>query len=229
MKGSVRGGHNYNIVGASGLVDEVIENRKYYPFVISTLQRNGLEMQDVTPNKTNTKGEDLAYGVNKANANNSNFFLSCHLNSSDGQGKGAEVIYASQEGKKLAECIVNELAGLGFKNRGAKQDTRGLYELKNTKMIAVIVEPFFLDNAEDVNLYKRLGPQVIGEAIANGVLKYYGKSQVKSKPLDNYCLKFQQFYNAATKTGDPLKEDGVFGDKTNKAYETLGKLIRGEY
>lgn len=227
IKGSVRGGHNFNIVGASGLVDEVTEDRKYYPFVISSLLRNGFDMQDVTPNKTNTKSEDLAFGVNKANINGSNFFISCHVNS--GGGKGCEVIYLSTEGKKLAECIVNELASLGFKNRGAKADDRGLYELNHTNMTAVIVEPFFCDNAEDVALYKRLGPQAIGDAIANGVLKYYGKAPVKTKTGVNYCLEFQRWFNSTTKTKAPLKEDGVYGDNTNKAYETLGKLIRGEY
>lgn len=234
MNGSVRGGHNYGVTGASGLVDEVKENRKYYPLVITGLQRNGFNMQDVTPYKTNTKSEDLSYGVNKANANNSDFFISCHLNSSDGNGKGCEVIYypGSSKGKKLAEYIVNELASLGFKNRGAKADTRGLYELNHTKMTAVIVEPFFCDNAEDVALYKRVGAEGIANAIVNGVLKYYGKQPSKqqfSNVQTYYTLEFQRFYNKVTKTKAPIKEDGIFGPDTDKSYNTLGKLIRGEY
>lgn len=57
------------------------------------------------------------------------------------------------------------------------------------------------------------------------------KQAILNKPQTkvNYCMEFQKFYNATTKTKAPLKENGVFGDSTNKAYETLGKLIRGEY
>lgn len=233
MKGSIRGGHNYGVPGASGIVDEVTEDRKYYPLVVTGLQRNCFEIEDVTPNRTNTKGKDLSYGVSKANANNSDFLISCHVNSFDGEAKGCEVIYypGSKKGKKLAECIVNELSALGFKNRGAKEDTRGLYELSHTKMTAVIVEPFFCDNAEDVAIYKRVGAEGIANAIVNGVLKYYGKTPVKETKTYavNYCLEFQKFYNKVTKTKAPLKEDGIYGPATEKAYTVIEKLMRGEY
>lgn len=39
---------------------------------------------------------------------------------------------------------------------------------------------------------------------------------------------FQKFYNNITQTSAPLTLDG-YGPKTQKAYETLGKLIKGEY
>ncbi len=236
IRGTIRGGHNYGVPGASGIVDEVIDDRKYYPLIVNKLAREGFQMQDVTPVRTNTTGEDLAFGVDKANTFGSDFFISCHLNASDGSGNGCEVVYhpSSTKGKKLAECIVEELSNLGFKNRGAKADVRGLYELNHTNMTAVIVEPFFCDNEEDVAIYKRVGSEGVANAIVKGVLKYYDKTPADTnKPIKtysvNYCLEFQKFYNKATKTKAPLKEDGIWGQTTEKAYNTLGKLIRGEY
>ncbi|MCD3321823.1 N-acetylmuramoyl-L-alanine amidase [Clostridium botulinum D/C] len=182
IKGSVRGGHNYGVTGASGIVNEVTEDRKYYPLVIKELQDNGFSMQDVTPSRTSTVSQDLAYGVNLANSNGSNFFMSCHLNCYNGSAKGCEVVYSSSSGKRLAECIVSELAKLGFHNRGAKQDTRGLYELRHTKMTAVIIEPFFCDNAEDIAIYRKVGVKGIADAIVRGVCAYYGKSTYSEPP-----------------------------------------------
>lgn len=186
IKGSIRGGHNYGVTGASGIVNEVTEDRKYYPLVIKGLMENGFDIQDVTPTRTPTIRQDLAHGVNLANSNGSSFFMSCHLNSFNGSAKGCEVVYSSSSGKRLAECIVNELAKLGFDNRGAKQDVRGLYELRHTKMTAVIIEPFFCDNAEDVAIYRRIGAKGIADAIVKGVCTYYGKSTHSEPPKPKF-------------------------------------------
>lgn len=232
MKGSIRGGHNYGVPGASGIIDEVKEDRKYYPFVISNLVREGFNIKDVTPNRTSTTGQDLSYGVSKCNDFGSDFFISCHLNSYNGSARGCEVLYhkSSSSGKKLAECIVAELAKLGFPNRGAKADTRGLYELRHTKCTAVIVEPFFLDNLQDVEIYRRVGAQGIANAISNGVLKYYGKnptynSNKKNTYSVNYCKEFQKFYNTVTQTRAPLIKDGIFGLRTESAFNTIKSLV----
>ncbi|MGN0027822.1 MAG: N-acetylmuramoyl-L-alanine amidase, partial [Clostridium sp.] len=56
----------------------------------------------------------------------------------------------------------------GFKNRGVKESA-DLYELRATKMASIIVEVCFVEATEDVALYKRLGADTIGKAIAYAI------------------------------------------------------------
>lgn len=69
---------------------------------------------------------------------------------------GTEVLYwhTSRLGKLAAEMFVGEMAEmLGLKNRGAKErkrNTRGWMFLQGTKCPAVILEPFFIDNSDDL-------------------------------------------------------------------------------
>jgi N-acetylmuramoyl-L-alanine amidase len=51
------------------------------------------------------------------------------------------------------------------------------------------------------------------------------KGSIITKKVD-YCLEFQKWYNNVTQTSKPLTLDG-YGPKTQSAYETLGKLIKG--
>lgn len=170
MKIAIRGGHNENVRGASGIVDEVTENRRIYPHVIRYLREAGHTVYDVTPTSTSTQAEDLNYGVSRANQENVDLFLSIHLNASNGAGQGTEAWYyqGSIQGKVCAEAISKRMAELGFTNRGAKASTT-LYELSRTRMPAVIVECFFCDNQRDVDLYRQVGAEAIGLKIAQGI------------------------------------------------------------
>lgn len=170
MKIAVRGGHNYNVPGAVSIVNEVVEDRKIKDAIIKYLKLSSCEVLDVTPDKTNTSAEDLIYGVSRANTWVADLFISVHLNA--GGGQGCETLYynGSTKGKDYATKITNAIANLGFKNRGAKVDVRGLYELKNSKMPTVISESFFVDSQSDVNLYNKLGADKIGKVIAESIL-----------------------------------------------------------
>lgn len=69
---------------------------------------------------------------------------------------------------EIAQRVVNTLGALGFKNRGQKVRTN-LYELKNTKMKAMIVETCFVEATEDVALYNKLGYDKVGQTIAEAI------------------------------------------------------------
>lgn len=169
---AVRGGHNQKVRGAKGYVDEVTEDRLYYKELVSFLEKEGHKVVDVTPNSTDTKYQDLTYGVDKANKAKADLFISCHVNSSNGNGYGCEVLCCpgSIKGAEYATNISKAISELGFRNRGAKVDSRGLYELRHTQMLAIIIEPFFLDNKEDVDIYKRVGAKELARAITKGVI-----------------------------------------------------------
>ena len=179
--------------------------------------------------RTNDIWLSLMDRVNISNKNNCNLLISVHCNSTTG-GEGIESYNCpgSAKGKEYAIKVQAELIkATGLKDRGVKEAKFTV--IYATKAPAILVESAFIDNPkEELLLMSEEYRDKVAKAIAYGIT---GKQIETPKPQTkvNYCLEFQKFYNSATKTGDPLKEDGVFGDKTNKAYETLGKLIRGEY
>ncbi|MEG0669117.1 MAG: N-acetylmuramoyl-L-alanine amidase [Clostridium sp.] len=183
---AVRGGHNTKVRGAKGYVDEVDEDRLIYREVVRLLKLEGITVFDVTPGETNTKYQDLSYGVSLANKHKADVFISCHINSSNGKGNGCEVIYCpgSTKGAIYATQISESISKLGFKNRGAKVDSRGLYELRHSAMPTVIIEPFFLDNRTDVDTYKKVGPLKIAKAIVEGLLLRDIKENIQGDDVD---------------------------------------------
>jgi N-acetylmuramoyl-L-alanine amidase len=223
MKIAIRGGHNEGVPGANGIVNEVTEDRKYYKSVMDYLRAAGHEVIDVTPGRTSTSAEDLNYGVSKANAENADLFLSCHINA--GGGKGCEVLYISSKGKEYADKVVKAIADLGFTNRGSKADTRGLYELRKTNMPAIIIEPFFLDTQSDVDLYNKVGFDELGRVIAEAV---GGKAAHPIPSYPGYLIK----YNPSKKDIPvemiqlklDIKADGYFGNQTLQAVQSFQRL-----
>ena len=172
MKIAIRAGHNTKATGSAGLINEVTENRKLLPLIINYLRQLGHEVLDVTPGALD-RNSDLAYGVNKANEWGADIFFSLHFNNAYktyNGSLGTEVWVYSNSSKSYptAKRVVAKLSGLGFKNRGIKTSTE-LYELRNTKMPSFIVEVCFVEATGDVELYKKLGVNVISKAIAEGV------------------------------------------------------------
>ena len=172
MKIAVRGGHTELCTGASALIDELTEDRKVKDAVVKYLKILGQDVLDVTPpvNYTSSASKDLAYGVNKANDWGANFFVSIHFNKAYDYYNGAlgsEVcVYNTFD---TAKRVVEKLGCLGFGNRGQKV-RNNLYELRNTNMLAMIVEVCFVEATEDVALYKKLGADAIGKAIAEAIV-----------------------------------------------------------
>jgi len=187
MRMAIRGGHNFLAKGASALIDETTEDRKVKDSVIKYLKELGHTVLDVTPGNMDSDS-DLAYGVNKANAWGADLFISIHFNKAYNSYSGAigteTWVYSKTDNITLDEevgaRIVNAIAGLGFKNRGVKE-SQVLYELRATKMASIIVEVCFVEATEDVALYKKLGPDTIGKAIAEAISNK--KIEVSKFPL----------------------------------------------
>ena len=174
MKIAIRRGHNHQAIGSVGLVNEVVENEKILTSAIKYLKALGHDVLDVSPGNMSS-ASDLAHGVKKANDWNADVFVSIHCNKAYNTYNGAIgsecLVYSKSDAYKdevIAQRIVNNLGSLGFKNRGVKERT-DLYELKNTKMNSIIVECFFVEATEDVALYKKLGADKLGRAIAEGI------------------------------------------------------------
>lgn len=230
---AIRRGHNYQATGAVGLVSEVHEADKIKSYVVHYLQLAGEQIKDVSPGNMD-RSSDLAYGVKLANNLNANYFGSIHLNSFDRSAYGVEVLYypGSAEGKIMAERIASKISSLGFYNRGAKADTRGLYELRKTSMVANIIECFFCDSAKDVETYNRVGSEAIGKAIAEGILgrDINGATSKpvappKPQPTNNWVATLQEECNRQGFSNQ--KVDGIPGPKTLAGCPTVREGARG--
>ncbi|GGE58682.1 N-acetylmuramoyl-L-alanine amidase [Priestia taiwanensis] len=183
MKIGLRMGHTILTNGrntcAVGLVNEYTEVRRIGRYVKEYLEAQGHTVIDCTPpdRTCRDQGQELAYGVNKANSNKVDLFISLHLNASNSEGDGVEVYYynGDAEGKRLAQSVCNQIAKFGYDNRGAR--TKALYEINNTRMRAILVESFFIDNAADVKRYNN-DPEKVARAIVEGVT---GKTVVQEQ------------------------------------------------
>ena len=236
MKVAVRGGHNFSVPGASGLIDETTEDRKVKDNVIVMLRNNGVDVLDCTaPDSCNTQSSDLVYGVDKANNWGADLFISIHFNNAYNTYKGAigteTVVYS---GFDIAERIVNNIANLGFINRGMKGDTRGLYELRHTDMKAIIVESCFVEATEDVALYRKVGPEGIAKAIVEGILNSnvtYEAPAVQNNASsfnsnsDNWVSRLQEECNVQGFSNQVV--DGIPGHNTLNGCPTLRQGAQG--
>lgn len=89
--------------------------------------------------------------------------VALHANAYKHKALGCETLYwpDSEGGQVLAELLVDHFhEALGNPLRGAKgrREGRGAYFLKNTEMVYVLAEPFFIDETEDLHLaQKNLG------------------------------------------------------------------------
>lgn len=168
MKIAERAGHNEQATGTSNIIDEVTENRKVEAAVIKYLNAAGETVVNCTPGRCD-RDTDLYLGVKKANEAGADIFFSIHFNSFKYTSSvmGTEVLVYSSfpEAKRVLKALVD----LGFKDRGVKEKP-GFYEIRNTKMKAMIIEVCFTDSEADVALYRRLGPDTIGKAIAEAIL-----------------------------------------------------------
>ncbi len=246
MKIAVRGGHNNSVTGTSQLLNEVKEDRKVKDAVIKYLKELDYQVLDVTsPDSCNTQGKDLAYGVNKATDFGAELFISIHFNNAyktyDGALGTETIIYPnSKTAYPYAKRINDNLVKLGFKNRGVKNDSRGLYELNHTKCPACIIEVCFVEATTDVKLYKQLGVDKVAKAIAEGIVghsiedKKSQSSQIQKKSNNtpkktysvNYCLEWQKFYNEATSTKKPLILNGIYCKNTQNSLDSLLYYIK---
>ncbi|WP_368488798.1 N-acetylmuramoyl-L-alanine amidase [Clostridium sp. BJN0013] len=155
--------------GASGYRNEEKDCREYGALAIKKLQSLGHTCYDCTPASSPalTLGQSLAYRVNKANSIGSQLHLCMHVNAfQTDKATGCEVEYASAAGQAYADRVSSEIStALGLTNRGAKSQP-GLYVLKYTNMVAILIEPFFCDNKADCDKYN---VEKLATAIVKGI------------------------------------------------------------
>lgn len=144
---NVHGGHSLKCRGASGLLDEVNEDRKVKNRVIELLRARGATVYDCTDDTSTTKNGNLSTIVTKCNCHKVDLDVSIHLNA--GGGHGVETWGYSDNVKDVGSRIsANISKALGITNRGFKISTK-LYVLRKTHSQAILIECCFVDSKED--------------------------------------------------------------------------------
>lgn len=222
MKIGVRGGHTELCSGASGLINELTEDRKVKDFVISKLRALGYTVVDCTPpvNYTSSASKDLAYGTDTCNSNNCELYLSIHFNSADSPAAhGTEVcVYSAFD---TAQRVVDSIAALGFTNRGQKLYP-GYHDVRATNCKAMIIECCFVGSAKDVELYRKVGPEGIANAIVKGVTgQTVASTPAPSNPTEtnsSYNPHLKDWQDGFCKVYYSIPVDGIYGPKTEAAF-----------
>lgn len=186
MKINVHAGHNPDgkiACGAVGLIKESTEARKVKKEVIRLLRKKGHKVYDCTCTNGTSQTDVLKRIVTKCNKHKVDLDISIHFNCGVGDKKGngkttgTEVYVYSEKSaaKPAAERVVEEIADLGFKNRGVKIRT-DLYVLRRTNSPAMLVECCFVDDKDDVELYDA---EKMAAAIVSGILGGKAKSMTR--------------------------------------------------
>lgn len=131
----------------------------------------------------------LTTRTNKANSFKSDIHISFHQNGLDGvwgDHTGTETYYfrGSESGYQLARAVHNSIRDVyKLRDRGLKVNS--LHMTRETNMPCILTEGAFMDSRIDI---KKLRDDVVlkqsGIATANGVIEYFGKSNLIKKEVE---------------------------------------------
>lgn len=224
--------------GAVGIINESEHTRKVGNALRGYLKANGVNVVNCTVDYSSSVSQNLSMIVQQANRQDLDWFISLHFNA--GGGKGVEVY--TYEGRKYQDAVdvCNNIAKLGFTNRGVKAGS-GLYVVRKSNAKAMLIEVCFVDSA-DANQYLSVGHDAIAKAIAEALIGHVnvGAATTPSAPSKPAVKPQSYLKEAAEFVGSRCKElqeklikcgyscgsygaDGIFGQAT---YDALVKFQR---
>ena len=192
-KYNVHGGHNPSgktACGATGFLDESKEDRLITKAILKYLKKGGATAYDCTVSNGKSQRDVLVKICAKCNVHSVTQDFSVHLNSGrndkkgDQKNGGFEVwAYRWNSSKKaVANRCRKKMKALGFTDRGLKT-SKDLYYLRHTKAPAMLFEICFVDDKDDYLLYKCVGADRIGKALAEAILDQSIKTSAAGKAV----------------------------------------------
>lgn len=212
-------GHGcYPDTGTEGYLNEQNCALDIASSVISKLQILGHEAWSVRPSSASSVTDSLQQRCDGAAS--ADYLVSIHLNA--GGGKGSEVYAMSAAGNTLASSVLNSLVSLGFVNRGVK-DGSGLYVIRHSNPVAILIEVCFVDTQSDADLYNKLGVDVIASAIVKGLT---GQS-VPDNNADSDFIKSVQhdLQRVSCLESGEVNATGVLDSKTKAAIKQFRSIV----
>lgn len=141
--------------------------------------------------RTTDANDPVQEEVKEANASGASVAVSFHANAGGGDGFEAFYYTSSSKGKKLAWLCEERIKELGQNSRGLKSGNH-LYFIKHTKMPAVLVESFFVDNKTDKLIGDTVAEQkAFGVAYAKAILEYLGIAYKPQAKTDDTVYRVQ--------------------------------------
>lgn len=145
----------------------------------------------VVCSRTTDANDPVTEEVREANVSGADIAVSFHANAGGGDGFEVFCNPNSIKAMNLAGLTEVYVKQLGQNSRGIKSGT-SLYFIRNTKMPAVLVESFFLDNAKDKAIGDTITEQkAFGVAYAKAILKYFGIEYKEHSLTDSALYRVQ--------------------------------------
>ena len=127
----------------------------------------------------------------QVNMANYDYVFEVHFNSATASARGTEVWVTPTESSIAVEKrIVDNLASVGFSNRGVKKEYFAVISFaKNKGVSSALVEVCFISNQNDMNLYRNKFEQVCNAMVSGiadgfGLQKTPGVKNQETKPVD---------------------------------------------
>lgn len=169
--------------GAEGLFRESEHTRLVGHALMELIKEVGIGVADCTIDKAGTRQEYLAKAVSFANREDLDWFISIHFNASAShKGQGVEIYTYKGKQYPQAKAICEDMAKLGFENRGVKEGS-GLYVIRKSRAKAMLIEVCFCDNRQDVDAYYHAGAaEKVSQIIFNNICGQRCQEDNEKKP-----------------------------------------------
>ena len=156
--------------------------------------------------------EDNKHGKLATGFGGYDLIVELHFNSYNKTAHGVEVLYKAPRMKSLATKICAAIASFGFSNRGPKV-RMNMNTCFRLGVGYVLIETCFIDNADDMKLYRK-NITAIWKKVAAAVCSQYGIKELasKSNPVKTDKTKAKKAYSGTWPTM-PKKEYFAKGDK----------------
>lgn len=155
--------------GASGLMDEVVMNRKLKKWTIYYLRKWGYKTVDCTVASGRGSTDVLNKIIQKSLKKQTTVNVSIHLNS--GGGNGVEIYLpattSAPRGLEITKKLCNDF---GFANRGVRGI--GTFYVNKYLTNGYLIEVGFVDSKMDKAIFDYYGCKKIGKSLAQCIIKY---------------------------------------------------------